>query len=390
MKELTRRRFAVGWTPRNPGWWLVMVMLAVGPVVFLFALWPGIQAWPIAAGFGALLSLPLAAVWLLALRLPQLWARLSVSGALVAMWWGGFVATGIYAMQANGAIITLLGQHGDLDIAMDWGAAIAAPLTEETGKAFAVVAVLLASGQRLRTPMDGALLGGFAGLGFTLTEDVLYSMNVANLSFGENQWVSTLVIYFVRTILFGMVSHALMSAFVGAGLGYLAVGRGLDGTRLRRVWLGLGLIALGYVLHFTWNSPLPIWARFAYQVVVPLLVWWALWGVRRAEHRWFLATLRAPGALGAIEPYWLDTVGRSWVARRRYRKCVVGYYGPGYLRLQRLVEARLSDLADAVASGDQSDATSLHHQLWWQLHPHGPAQPDSTQPDPTQPFGLRT
>jgi len=371
MKELTRRRFAVGWAPRRPLWWLIMAFLAVGLPLFAVAIWPGVSAWPVAAFMGGILSVPLAVVWLVALRLPQLWARIARSGALVASLWGAGVATGIFALQANGAIMLTLGQQVGTTFAQSWGAAIAAPLTEETGKVLAVVAVLLASGQRLRTPMDGAMLGAFSGLGFMVAEDVLYCLNIANLTLGENQWISSMVIYLVRTVMFGMVSHALMSATVGAGLGYLMVGRAANGTRMRRIGLGLALMALGYTLHFTWNSPLPVWARFAYQVAVPLLLWWVLWGLRRAEHRWFRATLAAPGALGAIEPWWVDTVAHSWRARRRYRARVVATYGPGYKALQRLAEARLSDLADAVAVGDEDAAAQLRATLWAQLHPQG-------------------
>ena len=205
-----------------------------------------------------------------------------------------------------------------------------------------------------------ALVGLFAsGLG---------SVNIAQLNLGENQWLSTLVIYFLRGGLFGLASHVLMSAVVGAGIGYLMAGRapaGPDGetVKLRRPLLGIGLIALGYVLHFTWNSPIDIGPRFLYQAIVPFVVWWVLWGVRRAEARWFRATLAAPGALADLPPAWIDAVKHSWFARQRFRASIVRAYGPAAGTLQRRLEARLSDLADAVASGDKVDAERLVAEL---------------------------
>jgi len=368
VKELSRRRFAVRLNPRRPGVWLLAVALVAGVVILVHGMWPGVQRWPIAVVMAVILSVPLAALWLFALRLPQLWARIARSGAASAMLWGAFVATCVYAINANGAIITLVGQNVGVHFAIDWGAAIAAPLTEETGKAFGIIAVLLASGQRLRTPMDGALLGGLVGLGFTVTEDILYSVNIAQLNLGENQWLSTVAIYFLRAGLFGLVSHVLMSAAVGAGLGYLMSGKVATGpggvpVRLRRPLLGISLIGLGYLLHFTWNSPIEIGPRFVYQAIVPLLAWWVLWGIRRAEARWFRATLMAPGALDDLPPEWIDAVKHSWFARRRYRAGIVRTYGPVAGTLQRQLEASLSDLADAVNSGDQADAERLRAQL---------------------------
>ena len=64
--------------------------------------------------------------------------------------------------------------------------------------------------------MDAALLGAFSAVGFTATEDVLYGLNIAYLNLGENQVISTTVIYAVRAIVFGPVSHIVFSSAVGA------------------------------------------------------------------------------------------------------------------------------------------------------------------------------
>jgi protease PrsW len=360
MRELTRRRFAVGFAPRRAGWWLLIVASAVGAGMATWALLPGAKTFPVAAVMGLVFTPPLLAGWWWLLRLPQLWSRISRSGAIAAMAWGAFAAAGIYALPANSALITAFGQHMGIDAAHEWGAALIAPLTEETSKALGIVVVLLAAGQRLRTPMDAALLGAFSAVGFTATEDILYGLNIAYLNLGENEVISTTVIYAVRAIVFGPVSHIVFSSAVGAGIGVLAVGR-----RRGRVPMGIALIALGAGLHGLWNSPWlgEIWTRVVYLVVVPFVMWAVLRYLRSEEHRWFQQILGRQGALGAIPATYVATVPATWWKRRAYRASVVKTFGAGALAPQRVLEAELTDLADAVDVGDEAAAAGLRSRL---------------------------
>ncbi len=356
MKELTRKRFGVGFAPRRAGWWLLLVASVLGAVMMVWALLPGAKEFPVAAGTGLVFSIPLVIGWWWLLRMPQLWSRISRSGALWAMAWGGLVATGIYALPSNGALFTVFGQRAGIDAAQQWGAALIAPLTEETGKALGIVMVLLAAGQRLRTPMDAALLGAFSAVGFTAIEDVLYGINIAYINLGENEVISTTVVYIARAIIFGPVSHIVFSACVGAGVGVLAVGR-----RRGKVPVGLALIALGAGLHGLWNSPLlgELWTRLVYLVVVPFVMWALLRYLRTEEHRWFLQVLAKPGALGAVPASYVGAVGATWWKRRAYREGVVKAFGAGALAPQRALEADLTDLADAVDVGDETAAAAI-------------------------------
>lgn len=360
MRELSRRRFAVGFAPRRAGWWLLIASSLVGAGMAVWALLPGARMFPVAAIMGLVFTAPLVVGWWWLLRLPQLWNRISGSGAIAAMAWGAFAAAGIYALPANGALIAVFGQHGGIDAAQQWGPALIAPFTEETSKALGIVVVLLAAGQRLRTPMDAALLGAFSAVGFTATEDVLYGLNIAYLNLGENQVISTTVIYAVRAIVFGPVSHIVFSSVVGAGIGVLAVGR-----RRGRIPMGIALIALGAGLHGLWNSPLldAIWTRVVYLVVVPFVMWAVLRYVRSEEHRWFQQVLGRPGALGAVPATYVGTVGETWWKRRAYRSRVVKAFGAGALAPQRVLEAELTDLADAVDLGDEAAADALRASL---------------------------
>ncbi len=166
--------------------------------------------------------------------------------------------------------------------------------------------------------------------------------------------------------MFGAVSHVAFSAFVGAGVAWLATG-----TTPRKFLGGPALIAAGVLFHFSWNSPLldALWTRGLYVLVVPFTVWGALRLERTEEHRWFRRTLEAPGALGAVPPAYLDAVRVTWWKRRAYRKEVVRAFGPAARASQRRLEAELTDLADAVAGGDVADAARVRASLEARLAP---------------------
>lgn len=363
MKELSRRRFEVpAFAPQRFGWWLLAAPSIGGIVLFCIAIAPSVIEFPSALVMALFLTVPLIAAWLGLLRIPQLWARISGSAAAAAMLWGGGAAVGIYALPANGALLEILAQYGGVDFAYSWGAALVAPVTEETAKAFAVGVVVLASGQRLRTPMDAALIAGYSAVGFTATEDVLYSLNVAWLNLGEAPLVSTLLVYVLRAVVFGLVTHVVFSVLVGAGIGVMALGSAQTAKRLVQ---GAALLAAGYGLHGLWNSPLLLswWSRFAYAAAVPLVMWWLLTQLRRLEHDWFEVTLTKPGALEGLDPSLPSIVKHSWWARRDYRNRVARAWGWHTVKPQREAEALLSDLADAVALGDEYAARRLRAEL---------------------------
>ncbi len=97
------------------------------------------------------------------------------------------------------------------------GATVFAPIFEETFKGFGVAAIALISALGLREldgPLDGAIYGGVVGLGFTLTEDILY---VAN-QFAKEGIAGFAVLLFLRTVLLGL-SHCTFTACTGLGFG---------------------------------------------------------------------------------------------------------------------------------------------------------------------------
>ena len=357
MKEITRRSAAVRWwNPGNAGWWLLVVFVATGGWVLVTNLGPAFERFAVTGALAVLFSVPmLALVWWL-VKSMQIVTRPARSASVAAVVWGAVVATGVFALNANSAVILLLAQHVSLDFANEWGAAIAAPLTEETGKLLGVVAVVVAARSWLRGPMDGLLIGALVGLGFLLTENVIYAFNITAMSFGESQPIATLVTYLLRTGLFWPVSHAIFTAFTGAALGFL-FGR----PAARRYGQGLLCLALAYGVHFLWNAPvLPgiLW-RMAFAACIPFLLWLVIHLARRAEHSWVTSVLDGEVAAGTLPREWVDGLAATLRARVRRRRQLARTYGAAVRPVQRAHEALLVDLADAVDAGDEEGAKAL-------------------------------
>jgi RsiW-degrading membrane proteinase PrsW (M82 family) len=138
--------------------------------------------------------------------------------------WGAFGATAL-ALVGNIAglaafTLALGAQSPILDGAT---ASIVAPIVEETTKGFGLLLLFLVSLAWLREldgPLDGAIYGGVVGLGFTLTEDLLY---VAH-RIGSDGVGSGLVLLFLRTVLAGL-GHASYTAMTGLGFGIAVISR---------------------------------------------------------------------------------------------------------------------------------------------------------------------
>src|SRR5690606_19940391 len=112
MKEITRRSAAVKlWDPRSVAWWLFVAAVAVGGWIMVTSLAPGFKRFPVTGALAIVLSVPMfVIVWYL-VRGMQIVTRPARSAALAAVAWGGVVATGVFAINANGAIILVLAQH---------------------------------------------------------------------------------------------------------------------------------------------------------------------------------------------------------------------------------------------------------------------------------------
>ena len=103
------------------------------------------------------------------------------------------------------------------EIVENASATFVAPLVEEPAKALGLLAVYLFLRRRVHEthgPLSGMVYGGIIGLGFTLTEDIMYIIDAATEAGGAG----FIGVFFVRTILLGF-GHATFTALTGLGFG---------------------------------------------------------------------------------------------------------------------------------------------------------------------------
>lgn len=202
---------------------------------------------------------------LLLIPLSVLAATLPLLGALLGLWlldrtdrtplwvllltalWGAVGAAGL-SLLGNSVFDLAVGALAGPDAAAVWTPVLAAPVIEEHAKAAALFGLVL--GRRPDGARAGLLLGAAAGLGFAMTENLLYFLTAARMAEqgaldGTLAWAGTVAL---RT---GWTAplHASATALTLGGAGLLRGGRPLG----RAVGAGLGLCA-AIALHAAWNG----------------------------------------------------------------------------------------------------------------------------------------
>ena len=102
--------------------------------------------------------------------------------------------------------------------ALNWGAGLAAPFTEEWAKGSGLLLLIALAPRQVRTAFDGFILGAFIGLGFQIVEDITYAMTSAGTQFGANQIGASVGTIILRMVS-GVAAHILYSAIFCAGAG---------------------------------------------------------------------------------------------------------------------------------------------------------------------------
>jgi RsiW-degrading membrane proteinase PrsW (M82 family) len=294
-----------------------------------------------------------------------------------ALAWGGLVATGL-ALTANAAVQSILTTSGGLTFTSRWGAAIAGPTNEEILKGLGVVVGALLAGRRMRSPVDGFILGAVVGLGFQVVEDIVYTANV--MFAGQDPWSAIGQMFVLRGIMGGLWSHAVYTGLFGLGLGYAL-------TRSEWPWPRRALAAVaGFVaawsLHFLWNSPLLVdtadWRLVVVKGLPALLLLLALLArAQRADSAVFLPALTAvANPMVATDGEIAALADRR--SRQRARAAARATGGRRGARAVRHLQRAQADLAVALTTGDQvgvardrEELAQARHQLG-QLPQHPP------------------
>lgn len=137
-----------------------------------------------------------------------------------AFLWGAVIATlggGLFSGAVEHAVAAMLEARTKDPAIQAFGATVLAPVFEEGFKGLGMALIALLSAVKLKEldgPLDGAIYGGVIGLGFTMTEDILYVSN----QYDGGGFRAFFSLFFVRTILLGL-SHCTFTACTGLGFG---------------------------------------------------------------------------------------------------------------------------------------------------------------------------
>jgi protease PrsW len=317
------RRFSF-YQPRNFAFWGYLMLVGTGMFVSVSRVTREYDAYGQAIALAVTsFAIYAALFWWFTQRIDH-YAKLPVKLMLVAFLWGGFAATWMMAASANDAILALYAKSFGQSWALNWGAGLSAPFTEETAKGSGLLLLIALAPRQIRTAFDGLILGAFIGLGFQIIEDIAYAMTSASSQFGANQIGASIGTIIVRMVS-GVAAHILYSAIFCAGLIYL-LGRPAEP---RRVGRGLLLMAIPMLLHGIWDSLAATAGRSALMlvglliavVVIALVIVVRVYELTVRRERDFLRDVMTPEeARNVLTAAELDAMAGNRKARKRYRK----------------------------------------------------------------------
>ena len=299
----------------------VLALIASLIVLYVFVILPLGFGTSLVAFTAALVPVALVftAVWWLDRYTPQ--PRLSlvyafawgaIGSVLLSLFFGGFFDAWISPQDETELIDSFL------------GAAVQAPIVEETMKSAGLFGLLVWGRRYISGPLDGVVYAALIAGGFAFTENILYFSN----SFHQAQAAGSVDAFWQTFFLRGVLSpfaHVSFTSLCGLGIGLAAERRSL----MLYFGLGLGGLSLGMVLHALWNgsafflpvdpeAPLAGFLRYYVSVQVPiflLLVGIVLF-LRLREKRILRRQLSEYGRAGWFSP---DEVAMLVSMRRRRR-----------------------------------------------------------------------
>jgi RsiW-degrading membrane proteinase PrsW (M82 family) len=237
---------------------LSVVMLFV--VVYLIA---GLGGDAFALG-GIMALVPLAIVFI-AVRWIDRWEPEPRLAVVFAFLWGAGVAV-LIALLVGAEIDSVLQAiaQGDDFVYEFVGAAIQAPIVEETGKGLGLLILFWVARRHFDGPVDGIVYAAWVAGGFAFTENILYfGSELVNVGGFDS---SVFEIFLIRGIM-SPFAHVMFTLCTGIALGFAARKTGAFGA--------IGFFVLGLIpailLHALWNGALFFVADFyGYYAIVQL------------------------------------------------------------------------------------------------------------------------
>jgi RsiW-degrading membrane proteinase PrsW (M82 family) len=242
-----------------------------------------------------------------------------------AFLWGATVAA-LAALIINTVGIALVGGSLGGNAAEVYGGSISAPLVEETAKAAVIYGLYRFNRAEFDGVLDGIVYAGCVGLGFAMTENVIYYGQGA----AADGVPGALATFVVRGLLSPFV-HPLFTAATGIGLGLAAQTR-RPAVRMAAPWAGL---ATAVALHSLWNTAAGAGRLLSVYLLLMLPLLTVVLAIAAAARRREVRILRAelPAIVAPDEVAVLVSLPARRLARRQARRA-------GGRRAQRAVRAR--------------------------------------------------
>lgn len=233
---------------------------------------------------------------------------------LVATFIWGAVPAALLSFVAEAFLripLGILGPENDL-----LAGSIVAPLVEETTKALALWALYSFARSEFDDVLDGIVYGALIGLGFGMTEDVLYFLR----GFQDEGFLSLVILVPIRALLFGL-THALYTAIAGAGLGYARLAHeawkrrafpliGLAGAVFFHA-VHNALVSEGETCFGVLGAAVSDWSGLLLLALLIALAW-------RKEKSWVVDELKEEVALGILSPEDYDVLSSHGKRVRTY------------------------------------------------------------------------
>jgi RsiW-degrading membrane proteinase PrsW (M82 family) len=160
-----------------------------------------------------------------------------------AFFWGVLVAPFFAFLFNTSAGIIVASITGDIKTAEIFSAVFSAPVVEEIAKAVILFVFFLWCRDEFDGVIDGIVYASLAGLGFAMTENVLYYGKAVLDDVGLT------TTFFIRGAL-APFSHPLFTSLTGIGLGLARQSR----NTAAKILLPLGGLLLAMFMHFIWNG----------------------------------------------------------------------------------------------------------------------------------------
>ena len=222
--------------------------------------------------------------------------------------WGATIACFV-AILLNTIGEVIVAEELGTEAAEVYGASISAPVVEEAAKGAVLFALFWWKRDEFNGLIDGLVYAGLVGLGFAMTENVLYYGRGA----AEEGITGAVVTFVVRGVM-SPFAHPVFTAMTGIGLGLAVASK----SRSFRFAAPLAGLFVAMALHSVWNTAagagLFLGAYVLIMVPIFLLLWLVIAIGLRRESRLIATNLR--GVLPEPEVVALS----SLKARRQARK----------------------------------------------------------------------